>query len=66
MKNVIILGASGNIARHVIEILVKKNDINISLFLRNKSKIKRLNTTKCRIIEGNVLEYSQPQKAWLL
>lgn len=32
MKNVIILGASGNIARHVIDILVKKEDINLILF----------------------------------
>ena len=27
MKNIIILGASGNIAKHVIDILVKKDDI---------------------------------------
>jgi hypothetical protein len=32
MKNVIILGASGNIATHVIDILVKRNDINLTLF----------------------------------
>jgi len=30
MKNVIILGAGGNIAKHVIDILVKKDDINLS------------------------------------
>jgi len=35
MKNVIILGASGNIASHVIDILVKKEDIDLTLFLRN-------------------------------
>ena len=32
MKNVIILGASGNIATHVIDILVKRNDIILTLF----------------------------------
>lgn len=37
MKNVIILGASGNIAKHVIDMLVKKDDINLTLFLRNKA-----------------------------
>jgi hypothetical protein len=31
MKNVIILGASGNIAKHVIDILVKKELRNSSL-----------------------------------
>ncbi|MDB5119838.1 MAG: NAD-dependent dehydratase [Sphingobacteriales bacterium] len=35
MKNVLILGASGDIAKHVIDILVKKEDINLTLFLRN-------------------------------
>ncbi len=33
MKNVIVLGASGNIAKHVIDIRVKKEDINLTLFL---------------------------------
>jgi hypothetical protein len=36
MKNVIFLGASGNIAKHVIDILVKKDNINLTLFLPNK------------------------------
>ena len=40
MKNVIILGASGNIAKHVIDILVKKDDINLTLLLRNKSRLR--------------------------
>lgn len=39
MKNVIISGASGNIAAHVIDILVDKDDINLILFLRNKSRL---------------------------
>jgi len=30
MKNIIILGASGNIARHVIDNLVKKKEINLT------------------------------------
>jgi short-subunit dehydrogenase len=40
MKNVIIPGASGNIAKHVIDILVKMDDINLTLFLRNKSRLR--------------------------
>jgi len=35
MKNVILPGAIGNIAKHVIDILVKKDGINLTLFLRN-------------------------------
>jgi uncharacterized protein YbjT (DUF2867 family) len=63
MKNVIILGASGNIATHVIDILVKRNDINLTLFLRNKSRLRNKDVSACRIIEGNVLDFSQLKEA---
>lgn len=63
MKNVIILGASGNIATKVIDILVKWDDINLTLFLRNKNRLKNQNIEKCRIIEGNVLNIDQLKEA---
>lgn len=63
MKNVIILGASGTIAKQVIEILVKKEDINLTLFLRNKSKLRNLDVSGCRIAEGNVLDHNQLKEA---
>jgi len=63
MKNVIILGAGGNIARHVIDILTKMNDIKLTLFLRNKSRIRNNNISQCRIIEGDVLDINQLEKA---
>lgn len=55
MKKVIILGASGNIARHVIDLLVKKEDINLTLFVRNIRSLKNKDLARCRIIEGNVM-----------
>lgn len=63
MKNVIILGASGNIAKHVIDILVKKNDTNLILFLRNKKGLDNKDVSKCRIIEGDVLNYDRLKNA---
>lgn len=39
MKNVIILGANGNIARRVIDILINKGSIKLTLVLRNKSRL---------------------------
>jgi uncharacterized protein YbjT (DUF2867 family) len=63
MKNVIILGASGNIAKHVIDILVKKDDINLTLFLRNKRRLRNKDVSKCRIAEGDVLNYDQLKEA---
>lgn len=57
MKNVIILGAGGNIARHVIDILVKKEGISLTLFLRNARRLGNSDVSKCRVIEGDVLDY---------
>ena len=63
MKNVIILGASGNIAIHVIDILVKKNDISLTLFLRNKNRLRNNDISKCHIIEGSVLDFNKLKEA---
>ncbi|KAA3438698.1 NAD(P)H-binding protein [Rufibacter hautae] len=63
MKNVLILGASGNIAKHVIDILVKKEDINLTLFLRSKNRLRNKDITGCCIIEGDVLNYNQLKEA---
>ncbi|MHC2990475.1 NAD-dependent dehydratase [Pontibacter sp. HJ8] len=63
MKNVIILGASGNIARHVIDMLVKRKDINLTLFLRNQNRLRKDNVSGCRIVEGDVLNYDQLKEA---
>jgi NmrA-like family. len=63
MKNVIILGASGNIAKHVIDILVNKDDISLTLFLRNKTRLRNKDVSKCKLIEGDVLDIDQLKKA---
>lgn len=46
MKNVIILGASGQIASRVTDILLKKNDINLTLFLRDRSRLRNNDVSK--------------------
>jgi uncharacterized protein YbjT (DUF2867 family) len=63
MKNVIILGASGNIAKHVIDILANKDDIKLTLFLRNVRRLRNKNVSNCCIIEGDVLDYAQLKEA---
>jgi len=63
MKNVIILGASGNIAKHVIDILEKKDDINLTLFLCNKNRLHNKYSSKVHLIEGDVLNYIQLKDA---
>ena len=63
MTNVIILGAGGNIAKHVIDILVKKDDINLTLFLRNARRLRNKDVSRCRIVEGDVLVLHQLKEA---
>jgi uncharacterized protein YbjT (DUF2867 family) len=63
MKNVIILGAGGNIAKHVIDILIKKDDINLTLFLRNRGRLRNKDVSKCRTIEGDVLDFNRLKEA---
>jgi uncharacterized protein YbjT (DUF2867 family) len=63
MKSVIILGAGGSIASHVIDLLEERDDIELTLFLRSKSRLKNRNVSRYRIIEGNVLDYHQLKDA---
>lgn len=63
MKNVIILGANGNIASRVIDILVEEDDIHLTLFLRNKRKLRNTDLSNAGIIEGDVLNYQQLKHA---
>jgi uncharacterized protein YbjT (DUF2867 family) len=63
MKNIIIIGASGNIAKLVTDILVKNDNIKLTLFLRNKSRLRSKDLSKCRIIEGNVMDFNKLKEA---
>lgn len=63
MKNIIIIGASGNIAKLVTDILVKNDDIKLTLFIRNKSRLRSKDLSRCRIIEGNVMNFNKLKEA---
>jgi uncharacterized protein YbjT (DUF2867 family) len=63
MSKVIILGASGNIARHVIDILLNKDGIQLTLFLRDARKLGNRDVSRCHVIEGDVLNFAQLKQA---
>lgn len=52
MKNVLILGAGGQIARHVINQLADKQTIKQTLFARQPAKIHKPYPTNSKIIMG--------------
>ena len=56
MKKLIILGAHGQIARQVIQLLENNEDLTMTLFLRHAERLRNKESTKIRIVEGNVLD----------
>ena len=56
-KKVIVLGASGSLAKYVIDMLAKDKSIQLTLFLRDKSRLRNDNVGEARIVEGDVFEY---------
>lgn len=63
MKKIIILGASSGLAKHVITALQIKNNVQLTLFLRNKNRLPITVLDNCDIIEGDVLEYDTLKRA---
>ena len=56
MKNVLILGASGGLAKYVIDELQRQDDIHLTLFLRDKNRLNNKLGKNCDIVEGDVLD----------
>jgi uncharacterized protein YbjT (DUF2867 family) len=52
MKNVLVLGAGGQIARWVIEMLKKNRDVELTLFLRHLKRLKGEAPNNSKIVEG--------------
>ncbi|RWS48250.1 hypothetical protein CKA56_15195 [Arcobacter venerupis] len=64
MKNVLILGANGQIAKEVIKLFLEEADIKLTLFLRQAQRLRFLdNNSQICIIEGDVLNLSDLEKA---
>lgn len=61
MKKVIIIGASGSLASHVIDALEEKEDVQLTLFVRNKNRID--NTTQAKIVEGDAMNFNDVKNA---
>lgn len=56
MKNVLILGATGQIARWVVQGLPTANDLGLTLFARSIDKLQRLASKEARVVQDNDLK----------
>jgi uncharacterized protein YbjT (DUF2867 family) len=63
MKNIIIIVASGNMAKYVIDILVKKDNINLTLFLRSAGRLRNKGTDKCNLVECSLIDFNKLKDA---
>jgi len=59
---ILVLGASGTIAQHVIALLNTKKNMELTLFARDANHIKQFETS-AKIIEGNVLNTNDLSEA---
>lgn len=62
MKKVLVIGASGSLAKYVIDTLKNITDVHLTLLARNKSNIAN-DTTNCTVIEADVMDYDKLKKA---
>lgn len=61
MKKVLIIGASGSLATVVIEELKKQNNVELTLFARNKNRIS--NVANATVIQGDANNYEDVKNA---
>jgi uncharacterized protein YbjT (DUF2867 family) len=63
MKKVIIIGAGGSLAKYVIAAIKELENIELTLFLRNKNRLSKNDTQDCTIIEGDVMNDNEVKNA---
>lgn len=63
MRKVLIIGATGSLAQHVIAALKQIDNIALTLFVRNKSRLQISARQGCTIIEGDVMQYESVKNA---
>lgn len=58
-KQVLILGATGHIAKHAINALLTNTDYQLLLFTRHPQKLGQVDDRRESVISGNVLNYDE-------
>lgn len=63
MKNVLILGATGSVARYAVELFLKETDAQLTLYVRNARRLKNVDPSRARVVEGDVLDTARLKEA---
>lgn len=59
MKNVLILGANGSLARVTTQYLLKNTDLHLRLYLRNARRLNNPEPSRVDIVDGDVMDYQK-------
>lgn len=62
MKKVLVIGASGSLAKYVIDTLKNVSDLHLTLLARSKSQIAN-DTANCKVVEADVMDYAKLKNA---
>ena len=63
MTKVLILGASGGIARVATDLFLNETDARLTLYLRNARKLRGIDAKRARVVEGDVLDTAKLTEA---
>ncbi|WP_032092849.1 NAD(P)H-binding protein [Necropsobacter rosorum] len=59
MKNILMLGASGSLAKQVIPVLLHHPEHHLTLFVRHADSVRQFAGERVQIVEGDVLNIAQ-------
>jgi uncharacterized protein YbjT (DUF2867 family) len=63
MTNVLILGASGSIARVATDLFLAETDARLTLYLRSARRVKQHDASRIRVVEADVLDAAKLKDA---
>lgn len=63
MKKVLIIGATGSLAKYVVEAVKPLENIELTLFVRNKNRLSKDLSDDCEIMEGDALKFNDIKNA---
>jgi uncharacterized protein YbjT (DUF2867 family) len=63
MKNVLILGATGSVARYAVDLFLTETDAQLTLYVRNARRLKNVDPSRARVVEGDVLDAARLKEA---
>jgi len=63
MKKVLVIGASGSLAKYVIDTLQNTPGVHLTLLARNRKNIANDTTANCTVVEADVTDYDKLKNA---